>query len=1613
MVHGLRFGPPLCSQRLQRPAQGVLVVAVALLLGGLAIDQALGRLYHSLRPNLEESYGRALGRPLKLGPYRGLRWSGLHVGPSRILPNGVDLTRLAADGLIVSVDPLASLWQRRWVVHLHLRTLEADGRRNALGNVWTLPPSQGGGPMPVELWLHTHDPAQLRLWWQPAEVNGPSPPDLMGAFVGRMAFGHLQHGMVIKGQLDLGSGGRLSLGSHGVPFSDGWTVQGHARGIQLDGLGPLLANTPGEGLSGQVDGAMTLENWKSQDSTCQGSVVAFNNLQLPLQGMDPTGELGALRFDPLSLHCDGRHLRLSPSAFHVGPLTGQVEGTLGLDQHLDLQAHLQGPLPPPLTALGGTGTADLRLLGPLAAPESQLRLTITDWQAPSHAGAEVPPQPFPPLSLQLASQWRSAEGQRQLRASLQAEAGESQLAVAGQLTPTLQLQSSAINLQPRDWLNPDFWPDQPYTGTLTVAQAGATPELKLWLRNPSLQQDFTLQLTEDHLQVNGSLELAAGQHLGLTGHAAAGQWQLEANLTGMDVAPVLNGALPLSLLPSPLSGAATARGRYGLSPDSGQDRSLQMEQAQLTARLPHGLSTPDGLLLGSTQLQIRTTAQQQWALGMEAPQLQGHGVVDWWPGQPWQEAGLHLSLALEDVPLALSSPLDGELTITGQLGGSLAQPRFDGELIMADPGLALIRSPQQWRGRILSLDNGHALHLAAGNQNNSPTAGGPTLDVHVNSALQLTDLKFRAGEGQLEVAPTEAGYRWMAQDLPLSWLRLVGLQDSGTHQVEIAGTLHGKGELSLGPGQIHGDMTINRPRWGPLHGHQLELRLAQRDHQLQLDGQLLTDPTHGQLAWAVRVDQQPDTPQSWSVHGDFDGVPLRVLRQGVALTRELLQSVPSQAGSSQDLGPLVIGAPGETLDAQLERLAVAQERLQTLEALLEQINGRQLRSLAGQLYGDVRIHGAAHQPVRVAVRTDLHLWLADDGVNHALAANYAPLHLHMEGPLQGAGTGMVQFSGLPLKLLNLLANLQLPWQGSLAGRGQHQDLLGQRLVSLTLDLQDGQLQGRAIQLEPASLTLKGATVAVDLDLQTTDATSLVTANGQVNLAGGDEAFQLRLSAGDGAMALLPSLSDGAVSWTQGEARTTLIIRGALGEPLFYGYLRLREVEGRVADVPIHNLSGVALFDMNTLFIDALEATIGEAGGQLSGGGYLGISQPLTTDAPLTVRFQDMDISALGAQLMASGELVLHGSAQDPGLGGRLQLSNGVIRTDGNGETTAIAASPNSVADHGAGPGLPGHPVDDLLQGWDWQDPLDLVDLDETSRLERSLLQAMAQLPSIDLQSLIVVLGPKLGLEASTVANFTIAGQVRLTGPMGPDLQAIGLVEFLQGRINLFTSQFRLEPNARNVALFTPSGGLIPYLDVAMWSQEADTRQGQGQQLASISAAEITGNTITFDQLNLVRIQAVVEGPADDFPAILRLQSRPPRSQEELIDLIGGNSVNRLVQGSTNSRLFSVVGQPLLEPILNRVGPALGRRVVFAISPTSFTPPTDGNSQQATPEFVLAGELGLNLNDRVDTAILGALNRDDLPPQAKLSIQLTPALATEITTDQGGYVKGILEFSSRF
>ena len=87
------------------------------------------------------------------------------------------------------MNPLASLWQRRWVVHLHVLDFRWDWdlRRNAQDFSRT---TRQGKPVPIEFWVHTKGPAQLQAWLGP---DSGQQPDLALTLEGRVAFGHARH----------------------------------------------------------------------------------------------------------------------------------------------------------------------------------------------------------------------------------------------------------------------------------------------------------------------------------------------------------------------------------------------------------------------------------------------------------------------------------------------------------------------------------------------------------------------------------------------------------------------------------------------------------------------------------------------------------------------------------------------------------------------------------------------------------------------------------------------------------------------------------------------------------------------------------------------------------------------------------------------------------------------------------------------------------------------------------------------------------------------------------------------------------------------------------------------------------------------------------------------------------------------------------------------------------------------------------------------------------------------------------------------------------------------------------------------------------------------------
>jgi translocation and assembly module TamB len=382
--------------------------------------------------------------------------------------------------------------------------------------------------------------------------------------------------------------------------------------------------------------------------------------------------------------------------------------------------------------------------------------------------------------------------------------------------------------------------------------------------------------------------------------------------------------------------------------------------------------------------------------------------------------------------------------------------------------------------------------------------------------------------------------------------------------------------------------------------------------------------------------------------------------------------------------------------------------------------------------------------------------------------------------------------------------------------------------------------------------------------------------------------------------------------------------------------------------------------------------------------------------------------------VGDGRLHFSGSLVAPVLGGDVAISRGTI----NVQPGQLAASA-PVSDRPVKP----RTMHELLEAkWNFQQPLVLLGPDVESTTAEALRASVPRFSYLAFEDLTLRLGPDLRVVIPNIANFTTAGRLRINGHLDPSLRASGVVRLLGGRLNLFTTSFSLDPDAPNVAIFTPSLGLVPYLDVALRTRISDSLSvlspaGVGEVAPSVQSAPNQSGLSALNQLNLILVVVSVSGPADRIAENLKLRSSPPLPQERLVALIGGNTLAGLSGGGAGAALATVVGQTLLSPLLSSLSDALGQRVSLALYPTYVNQAIDTQRERTTrrvpPQLVLGAEIGVDISNRFSMSVLAAPNRTDVPPQVTLTYKASDTFNLQTSVDTEGAWQSLLQVFLRF
>ena len=1085
---------------------------------------------------------------------------------------------------------------------------------------------------------------------------------------------------------------------------------------------------------------------------------------------------------------------------------------------------------------------------------------------------------------------------------------------------------------------------------------------------------------DSRLQLNGSV----GRLLDLQG-----PWQLRSS----DLPPLAR--LPLVLRQQLLAGQRPLTGRLKLAgPLASPALSLDSElagQHPLIGDWSAAVAWRDGLLRVDRLRAKGLEASARMPLDLKA----GRGLV---------LGDLISELDLRHFPLDRLGPLvgtrlQGHLDARGPIKGPLNLLAADLRLRLQQPGAGPLALRETWNGAFQGLvgtgaeraRSGGQLHLLA----EAPAVSG-RLDTWLDAQWHPTKIQLTRDGGTLTLVGRPSHYDWQARDLSLQGLALSLATDQPLRHLQ--GSLGGRGVLELQPLSVSGSVRIEKPGLLGLAGRRLQADFAysRSDYKVRAD---LEPLAAGRLRGVLEGRPGGALKAHWQARG-MDAGLLRQLATAWGLSRGA--STPASLGQASDLGSLVWDTLGPSLDHQLEALRRAEALANERQAALRRLSRRELLArLQTNLDADLRLSGPDPSRLRVQLEARGHVWLGQRDRDEALGSE--PLTFHLEGPLRG-GEGHFELTGLTLALLALLAPVPQSLAGSLALKGTfrlggaHPELV----VNLALD--QGRIGARAIALERGQIQLRQARLQLDLALRAQGARGKVALVGQIPLDPNANGLELRLTSRDDGLTFLSTLAGSALEWQKGSADLRLLVRGSLNEPIANGFVRLRQGQCLFIGQKLDKVEATVLFDFKQLEVQELKAHAGR-NGLISGEGRLGLIHAITGPPSLKVKLRQVPFAMNRLQAMGQGELTLGGSLRAPELGGELSVSHGTLNVQPAGLST------------GKGKGAGGATsVQRLIEeDWTFDKPLILLGPDVASATATSVAETIPNFPYLAFDNLRLRFGPDLRVVLPRVASFNTGGALRISGRLDPSLRASGVVRLLSGRLNLFTTSFSLDPQAPNVAVFTPSLGLVPYLDIAMRTRISDslgliapngfnpTARDTGA--AGAPTTTLTPGTASLRQLNLILVTVSVSGPADRLADNIKMHSSPPLPQERLVALVGGNSLAGLGAGGAGTALATVLGQSLLSPLLSTLSDAMGQRVSLALYPTYVSPEVTVDSNQTSkrlpPQLVLGSEIGYDLSDRINLSVLAAPNRTDIAPQMTLNYKASEIFNIEASVDTQG------------
>jgi translocation and assembly module TamB len=419
------------------------------------------------------------------------------------------------------------------------------------------------------------------------------------------------------------------------------------------------------------------------------------------------------------------------------------------------------------------------------------------------------------------------------------------------------------------------------------------------------------------------------------------------------------------------------------------------------------------------------------------------------------------------------------------------------------------------------------------------------------------------------------------------------------------------------------------------------------------------------------------------------------------------------------------------------------------------------------------------------------------------------------------------------------------------------------------------------------------------------------------------------------------------------------------------------LKARALPDPITNVNGVIQFNRDRL--DITKTLTGRfSTGQIVATGTLPLAAPFAPNDPdagksVGVKLENLRLNLKGLyQGAVNGDLQVTGTALNPVLGGGIQLSNGQVLLSEQPAATNTAAADNQ---QGAGSG-----------------------------------NQQGAGSNIEFNNLNLELGRNVRITRAPLLNFVASGDLTINGSLS-EPRPSGVINLNSGVVNLFTTQFTLERGYPQRAQFVPQQGLNPNLDIRLVALASEVI---GSRLPTSTASNEILDAPGFDRygsVQSVRVQARIVGPASELDRNLQLTSSPPRSEAEIVALIGGGFISTLGQGNGALGLANIAGSALLTNVQGFIGNALGLSD-FRLFPTISPRLNDEKESRSQSNIDLAMEAGIDLTRSLSFSVLKILTSNE-PAQFGLRYRLNNEILLRTSSDFSGDSRVVIEYETRF